>query len=517
MGNEQQGGTSHHFISNSPADEIQQQKRKGALLTKSGHLPISKQQSMITKSSWQLARDASMDILSRKATTLNFKQGPSPNLIGNQRNVFQKYSLQPTLGPGKPLPVYRVPRIPTDKEVAEIAIAHQLLCEYCSGPCIGDYVRCRICIKSYHVLCLYERGHVSDPLFTLPRLSKQDWSCPDCGDLTSLLTQEEVSYLISAFEKMDRNNDGYIILDEFVAFCSKKKIKDNVSLFPHNNEDMERLHFYLMDSRKKGAVAWSDFAHFYSCKLIAAKNKTELTTKLSKKELVFAKNLFLQDPNIKIDNESNAIITKDYFNRVFHDLILMTKIKYGSDCIDAILRESRHIDETIEKLSVISWDEFLRQVSVLIILNRSNHELKISRPRRASIPHNLIQATVISHINLTSNSIDVKKNVTITPTITISPDLSFDASFRKHGKILEKLNQRNQQEELRKKHLGSLVDWSIVENIDDEENLELPKLKPNARDERQTISEPWSIVKDMEHLRTEPMLITTTRIQMLKV
>ncbi|CAF1245647.1 unnamed protein product [Rotaria sp. Silwood1] len=517
MGNEQQGGTSHHFINDASIDEHQQQKRNGVLLTKHGHLPISKHQSMLTKSSWQLARDASMDLLSRKTAKLSLQQGSSSNLHSHQRSVLKKYHFQPTLAPGKPLPIYRVPRIPTDKEVADIAIAHQLLCEYCDGPCIGDYVRCRICIKSYHSHCLYQRGHVSDPLFSLPRLAKQDWTCPDCGDLTRLLTEEEVHYLISSFEKMDHNKDGYIMLNEFITFCSRRKTKDNVSLFPHDNEDLEKLHFNIMDSNQKGAVTWSDFAHFYTCKLIAAKNKTELTTKLTKKELIFAKNLFLKDPRLKIDTESNIIITKDYLNRVLHDLILMMKKKYGSHFIDVILHECHRTDETIEKLSVISWDEFLRQVSILILFNRSNHDLKTSRPRRASIPRNLTQTTVISHINLTSHSVDLKKNIPITPTITPSPDLSMDASFRKHGKMLEKLNQRYQQEELRKKQLGSLVDWSIVESIDEEENLELPKLKPNARDERQTICEPWSVVKDMEHLRTQPIFITTTRIPMVKV
>jgi len=73
MGNVQQGGTSHHFITASPTEEYQTQKRNSVLWTKNGRVPISKQQS--TKSSWQLARDASMDMLSRKTTKLNFKQG----------------------------------------------------------------------------------------------------------------------------------------------------------------------------------------------------------------------------------------------------------------------------------------------------------------------------------------------------------------------------------------------------------------------------------------------------------
>jgi hypothetical protein len=74
MGNEQQGGTSHHFVNDSPNDEHQQQKRNSVAWTKNGRIPISKQHST-TKPSWQLARDASMDLLSRKATKLSFKQG----------------------------------------------------------------------------------------------------------------------------------------------------------------------------------------------------------------------------------------------------------------------------------------------------------------------------------------------------------------------------------------------------------------------------------------------------------
>jgi len=72
MGNEQQGGTSHHFISNSLNDEQQLQKSNSLIWTKNGRIPLSKQP---TKSSWQLVREASMEVLSRKTTKLNFKQG----------------------------------------------------------------------------------------------------------------------------------------------------------------------------------------------------------------------------------------------------------------------------------------------------------------------------------------------------------------------------------------------------------------------------------------------------------
>ncbi len=72
MGNEQHGGTSHHFIADSSNEEYQIQKGNSFIWTKNGRMPVSKQ---TTKPSWQLARDASMDMLSRKTTKLNFKQG----------------------------------------------------------------------------------------------------------------------------------------------------------------------------------------------------------------------------------------------------------------------------------------------------------------------------------------------------------------------------------------------------------------------------------------------------------
>ena len=75
MGNEQQGGSSHHFIQDSPLDS--NPKRPSVAWTKNGRIPQSKQP---PKPAWQLARDASMDMLSRKTTRLNFKQGEEKRL-----------------------------------------------------------------------------------------------------------------------------------------------------------------------------------------------------------------------------------------------------------------------------------------------------------------------------------------------------------------------------------------------------------------------------------------------------
>jgi hypothetical protein len=79
MGSEQQGDTSHHFLTDSSrSEEYQTQKRNSILWTKNERIPVSKQPA---KPSWQLARDASMEMLSRKTTKLNVKQGKKLFLI----------------------------------------------------------------------------------------------------------------------------------------------------------------------------------------------------------------------------------------------------------------------------------------------------------------------------------------------------------------------------------------------------------------------------------------------------
>lgn len=61
-------------------------------------------------------------------------------------------------------------------------------------------------------------------------------------------------------------------MENFLELCSGGKVTDNFNLF-NQKEELEKHHFILMDLKEKGVVGWSDFALFYSCKLIAAKNK----------------------------------------------------------------------------------------------------------------------------------------------------------------------------------------------------------------------------------------------------
>lgn len=68
MGNEQQSGTSHHFMMTTSNDRSKQQEKQLPSWRKPERISV-------TKPSWQIARDISMDLLSRKATRLSLKQG----------------------------------------------------------------------------------------------------------------------------------------------------------------------------------------------------------------------------------------------------------------------------------------------------------------------------------------------------------------------------------------------------------------------------------------------------------
>lgn len=55
--------------------------------------------------------------------------------------------------------------------------------------------------------------------------------------------------------------------------------------------------------------------------------------------------------------------------------------------------------------------------------------------------------------------------------------------------------------------MGSLINFTIVENVD-EENI--PRLQLNRRDDRRVITDPWTSAKEIGQLRNEPIVILRT-------
>ncbi|CAF1236487.1 unnamed protein product [Adineta steineri] len=460
------------------------------------------------KPSWQVARDISTAVLWKKSARLSLKQETTPNFT-TQRSIFKRQSSYAPKSILKPSQTDGTPRMPTEKEATLAAISYNFLCSCCGSSCAGDSIRCRVCIKAYDLQCLTQRGYLSHQLVPLRRHAKQDWSCPDCSDLTRLLSHDELMHLMNAFDQIDRDRDGYIVLEEFLSLKANKTGSDGLESFIQHNQDLGKKYFSLMDPIQQGAVAWSDFIRLYSCKVIAAKDRIELTTKLTEKELVAARSYFLKDPRKSYDNDFNRIITREYFNRIHNNLILILNQKYGIDFIDAILGYDDRPGNITDKSPLMNWSEYLREISLLILLNRAND--MTSEGHRAPAPPHLsnAQTVVPSGTNDPSNKFPISRsNTLITSTF---PTMSYDESFLKHAKLLQKIQKRHQFEELKRKQMGSNINFTIVENNDDDKGrMNLPKLKVNARDDRRTITDPWTSVKEMQQLRNEPVLIRTT-------
>jgi len=93
--------------------------------------------------------------------------------------------------------------------------------------------------------------------------------------LTPLLTQDELDHLIDSFDRIDQDRDGYITLDEFLSLKPNQSHRNSLALFTQYNIDSSKKIFVVMDSAQKGVVPWSDFVLFYTCKLLATKDKVK--------------------------------------------------------------------------------------------------------------------------------------------------------------------------------------------------------------------------------------------------
>ncbi|CAF1315124.1 unnamed protein product [Adineta ricciae] len=487
----------------------------------------SNEQSSARKPSWQIARDISTAMLWRKSSKLSLKPGIFTRLKPSsacsissdsisKRSTPKKRTIHSSEARSKPSQPQRIPRMPSEKEAALIDIAYTLSCAFCNETCVSNYLRCRICMDIFHVECLSQRGYLHNQSISFRNRLQPDWSCPDCRDLTRLLNHDELLYLIHAFDQLDKNRDGYIILEEFLSFQSNKSIPEGLELFVQHNHETGRRYFALMDCGQRGVVAWSDFVLLYACKLICAKDKIELTTKLTEKELVHARKLFLKDPKKSFDNDFNRMVTREHLNQIHHDLMLSLNKKYSIEFIDTVLTFDNRIDNTAEKSSAVHWSEFLREIALLILLDRSNDDVRSSETRRGSIPAQLSNAVKVTYPKLHPNERDSTSRLSLSRSNTLatpkSSHASYDKGFLKHAKLLQKLNERNQVEELKRKQLGSSIDFTIVEDGADAKDLKLPKLKPNARDDRRTITDPWTCVNEMQRLRNEPIPVRWRRI-----
>ena len=153
----------------------------------------------------------------------------------------------------------------------------------------------------------------------------------------------------------------------------------------------------------------------------------------------------------------------------------------------------------------MAWEEFLREIALLLLFNRANKNKINNETQRAPKPRHLVDAPVVirSHPHLGYEGSEQLSTRSITPPIHFLPTLWMAKPFIKHARILGKISERDQSEQWRRTQLGLPVDAHIIETIDEQDEINLPKLKPTARDDRLATVDPWTSVKYMQQLRDE--------------
>ena len=153
----------------------------------------------------------------------------------------------------------------------------------------------------------------------------------------------------------------------------------------------------------------------------------------------------------------------------------------------------------------MAWEEFLCEIALLLLFNRINKNKINNETQRASKPPHLAHAAVAtgSRRHPEYGGSEQLSTRSITPPIRFLPALWKAKPFIKHARILEKISERDQREEWRRTHLGLPAGVHIIETIDEQDEINLPKLKPTARDDRNATVNPWTSVKYMQQLRDE--------------
>jgi hypothetical protein len=87
-------------------------------------------------------------------------------------------------------------------------------------------------------------------------------------------------------------------------------------------EELERMHFSIMDTRACGCITWNEFINYEAPSLLAKKDKIELSNHLSLNELFLLKSLFL-----KYDEKNYGLITQGVAKSIYAEYI--EKLRYS--------------------------------------------------------------------------------------------------------------------------------------------------------------------------------------------
>ncbi|KAK2155018.1 hypothetical protein LSH36_251g04029 [Paralvinella palmiformis] len=195
------------------------------------------------------------------------------------------------------LNVMVLPKIRTDegqltREIPNILGDNDGICFLCKEMATFNGYPCRICYKTFHKECLekianakYSHGTLN--VFLDNARTPGGWSCYECDNLSSLLSDDDYQEITNLFEEYGVSMDATISWDVFLSYHLHKE--DDLFL---DDVDHLRTQFSLLDLDCDRRISWWEFLTHEAGIKLTYRDPEELVDLLSEKEVRRAKEMF---------------------------------------------------------------------------------------------------------------------------------------------------------------------------------------------------------------------------------
>ncbi|XP_061193286.1 uncharacterized protein LOC133201504 [Saccostrea echinata] len=257
------------------------------------------------------------------------------------------------------------------------------LCHVCSVYTGRETYPCRICYKVYHESCLRKLGQCNDPASSVllkKALKPTGWSCQNCDDLSSLLTEEELHNLFSSLDRYEVAQDSSIGLEDFMEYRKRCYGDQDGGEVPKDALQEDLARFHRIDKDNTGSITWWEFINFESIRILKKRNKNSIVHLLSPREIEIARRLFrVYDDGCEGNiTEFNAKKTIAAFYTLFIEcddtLNGFAVLSKKDEELSFVLNESLSFTMDCEPNGPksVSWQDYLLELSLYILAARPN-------------------------------------------------------------------------------------------------------------------------------------------------
>lgn len=257
------------------------------------------------------------------------------------------------------------------------------LCHVCSVYTGRETYPCRICYKVFHESCLRKLGQCNDPASSVllkKALKATGWSCQNCDDLSSLLTEEELHNLFSSLDRYEVAQDSSIGLEDFMEYRKRCYADEDGGTLPKESLQEDLARFHRIDKDNTGSITWWEFINFESIRILKKRSKNSNVHLLSPREIEIARRLFRvyddsHQGNITEVNAKKAIAAYyTLFIECDDTLNGFAVFSKKEEELAFVLTESLSftMDSEADKSRNVSWQEYILELSLYVLAARPN-------------------------------------------------------------------------------------------------------------------------------------------------